>query len=46
MVSPGVSTMKLGNLALDRWIEEVSAKGIDGKGLVEEARTLIEKHSK
>ena len=31
---------------VDRWIEEVSAKGIDGKGLVEEARTLIEKHSK
>lgn len=30
---------------VDRWIEEVSAKGLDGKALVEKARGLIEKHS-
>lgn len=30
---------------VDRWIEEVTAKGIDGKKLVEEARAAIAKHS-
>jgi len=30
---------------VDRWIEEVNAKGIDGKALVEKARQLIAKHS-
>ena len=30
---------------VDRWIEEVSAKGLDGKALVEKARGLIDKHS-
>jgi TRAP-type C4-dicarboxylate transport system substrate-binding protein len=29
----------------DRWIADVSAKGIDGKALVEEARQLISKYS-
>ena len=31
---------------VDRWIKEVSAKGIDGKKLVSEARALIKKYSK
>lgn len=30
---------------VDRWIEEVSSKGIDGKALVEKARALIAKHA-
>ncbi|WP_157014409.1 TRAP transporter substrate-binding protein [Mesorhizobium xinjiangense] len=30
---------------VDRWIEEVSAKGIDGQALVEAARAAIAKHS-
>ena len=30
---------------VDRWIEEVTANGLDGKGLVEKARSLIAKHS-
>lgn len=30
---------------VDRWIEEVSAKGIDGAALVTKARELIAKHS-
>ena len=30
---------------VDRWVEEVSAQGIDGAGLVEKARTLIDQHS-
>ena len=30
---------------VDRWIEEVSAKGIDGAGLVEKARELIAKNA-
>ena len=30
---------------VDRWVEEVTAKGLDGKGLVEKARGLIAKHS-
>ena len=30
---------------VDRWIEEVSAKGLDGKGLVEKARALIKKNA-
>ncbi len=30
---------------VDRWIEEVSAKGIDGAALVERARALIAKHA-
>ncbi len=30
---------------VDRWIEEVSAKGIDGAALVAKARELIAKHS-
>lgn len=30
---------------VDRWIEEVSAKGIDGEALVTRARALIEKHA-
>ena len=29
---------------VDRWIEEVDAKGIDGKALVEKARSLVAKH--
>lgn len=31
---------------VDRWIKEVSAKGIDGRKLVDTARALIAKHSK
>jgi len=31
---------------VDRWIEDVSAKGIDGKALVEAARAAIAKYSK
>lgn len=31
---------------VDRWIEDVSAKGIDGQGLVDAARAAIAKHSK
>jgi len=31
---------------VDRWIEDVAAKGIDGKALVEAARAAIAKHSK
>ncbi|WP_370688252.1 TRAP transporter substrate-binding protein [Flavimaribacter sediminis] len=30
---------------VDRWVEEVTAQGIDGAGLVEKARTLIDQHS-
>ena len=30
---------------VDRWVEEVTAKGIDGAALVAEARALIEKHA-
>jgi hypothetical protein len=30
---------------VDRWIEEVSAEGIDGAALVERARALIAEHS-
>ncbi len=30
---------------VQRWIDEVSAKGIDGAGLVKQARDLIAKHS-
>ncbi len=30
---------------IDRWIADVTAKGIDGKALVEEARQLISKYS-
>lgn len=30
---------------VDRWVEEVSAQGIDGASLVEKARTLIDQHS-
>ena len=30
---------------VDRWVDEVSAKGIDGSGLVTKARELIAKHS-
>jgi TRAP-type C4-dicarboxylate transport system substrate-binding protein len=30
---------------VDRWVEEVTATGIDGAGLVERARALIAKHS-
>ncbi|SEL19904.1 TRAP-type C4-dicarboxylate transport system, substrate-binding protein [Roseovarius azorensis] len=30
---------------VDRWIEEVSAKGIDGAGLVEAARAAIARHA-
>jgi TRAP-type C4-dicarboxylate transport system substrate-binding protein len=30
---------------VDRWIEDVTAKGIDGKALVEAARAAIEKYS-
>jgi hypothetical protein len=30
---------------VDRWIEEVSAKGIDGGALVAKAREAIKKHS-
>jgi len=30
---------------VDRWIEEVSGQGIDGKALVDMARALISKHS-
>jgi TRAP-type C4-dicarboxylate transport system substrate-binding protein len=30
---------------VDRWVEEVSANGIDGEALVEKARQLIAKHS-
>jgi TRAP-type C4-dicarboxylate transport system substrate-binding protein len=30
---------------VDRWIEDVSGKGIDGAALVDKARTLIEKHA-
>jgi TRAP-type C4-dicarboxylate transport system substrate-binding protein len=29
---------------VDRWVEDVSGKGIDGAALVEKARMLIEKH--
>jgi len=31
---------------IDRWIAEMNAKGVDGKALVDEARTLIAKYSK
>ncbi len=31
---------------VDAWIEEVTAQGIDGAALVEEARALIQKHTK
>lgn len=30
---------------IDRWVEEVSSKGIDGAALVEKARTLISKNA-
>ena len=30
---------------VDRWIEEVSARGIDGAGLVEDARATIARHA-
>ena len=30
---------------VDRWVDEVSAKGIDGAGLVAKARELIAKHA-
>ena len=30
---------------VDRWIEEVTAKGIDGAGLVDKARSLIEENA-
>jgi TRAP-type C4-dicarboxylate transport system substrate-binding protein len=31
---------------VQRWVEEVTAKGMDGKGLVDAARAAIAKHSK
>ncbi len=31
---------------VDEWIADVTAKGLDGKGLVEEARALIAKYTK
>jgi len=31
---------------VQRWIDEVKTKGIDGQALVGQARTLIAKHSK
>jgi TRAP-type C4-dicarboxylate transport system substrate-binding protein len=33
-------------VVIDRWIEEVSAQGIDGKALVEAAREAIARHKK
>ena len=30
---------------IDRWVADVTAKGVDGKALVEEARQLISKYS-
>ena len=29
---------------VDRWVKEVSEKGIDGAGLVKEARALVNKY--
>ena len=29
----------------DRWVEEVTAKGVDGAALVERAKALIAEHS-
>jgi hypothetical protein len=34
------------SVVADDWVKEVSAKGIDGKKLLSEARELIAKHSK
>ena len=31
---------------IDRWVDEMKGKGIDGQALVDEARALIAKHSK
>jgi len=31
---------------VQRWVDEVKSKGIDGKALVDQARTLVAKHSK
>lgn len=30
---------------IERWIEEVSGKGIDGEALVAKAREAVKKHS-
>ncbi len=37
---------RLGQSVVDRWIKEVSAKGIDGAALVKAARASIAKHTK
>jgi len=31
---------------VQRWVDEVKTKGIDGKALVDQARALIAKYSK
>ncbi len=35
-----------GQAIVDRWIEEVSEKGIDGEAIIDAARTAVRKHTK
>jgi hypothetical protein len=34
-----------GEIAVERWVEEVSGQGIDGAALVEAARAAVAKHT-
>jgi hypothetical protein len=36
---------EVGNLVTERWIEEMTALGLDGEELVEDARALVSTHS-